>query len=83
MPLKKGTSREVIHSNVREMVKAGHPIAQAVAASYRKAGKKRPSEIGRKKKPSQERPRETRRQDDAEPQSHEKGEKSRFGYDKD
>lgn len=39
MPLKKGKSKKVISSNIREMVKAGHPQNQAIAASMRKAGK--------------------------------------------
>lgn len=34
MPLAKGKSQKVFHSNIREMVKAGHPIKQAVAAAY-------------------------------------------------
>lgn len=38
MPLQSGSSKEVIHNNIHEMVKAGHPINQAIAASYRKAG---------------------------------------------
>jgi hypothetical protein len=41
MPLKKGKSQKVVSSNIREMVKAGHPVKQAVAASLKKAGKSR------------------------------------------
>lgn len=42
MPLKKGKSEKVFKENVREMVKSGHPVKQAVAAAYaqkRKWGK--------------------------------------------
>lgn len=35
MPLEKGTSRKAFSHNVREMVAAGHPQKQAVAAAYR------------------------------------------------
>lgn len=38
MPLKPGKSKKVISENIREMVKAGHPQAQAVAASLHNAG---------------------------------------------
>jgi hypothetical protein len=41
MPLKAGRSRRVISDNIREMVAAGHPHDQAVAASLRTAGIKR------------------------------------------
>ena len=34
MPLKKGASRETREKNVKEMIKAGHPPKQAVAAAY-------------------------------------------------
>lgn len=37
MPLKSGSSRETISSNIREMVESGHPQKQAVAAALRKS----------------------------------------------
>jgi hypothetical protein len=39
MPLKEGSSEEVIKSNIEELVKAGHPQKQAVAIAMKKAGK--------------------------------------------
>jgi hypothetical protein len=39
MPLLKGSSKETIGENIREMMHAGHPQAQAIAASMRNAGK--------------------------------------------
>ena len=44
MPLMAGSSKGVVSENIREMMHAGHPQDQAVAASLHKAGK------GRKKK---------------------------------
>lgn len=41
MPLKKGSSKATISKNIAEMVKAGHPKKQAIAAAYRSAGKAR------------------------------------------
>lgn len=51
MPLSKGKSKKVISENIREMVEAGHPQKQAVAASLneaRKSGAKIPKKKGRK-----------------------------------
>jgi ribosomal protein L12E/L44/L45/RPP1/RPP2 len=45
VPLKKGTSRKVISSNIKEMMHAGHKQSQAVAAALstaRKSGAKIP-----------------------------------------
>lgn len=46
MPLKKGHSHEVISSNIHEMVKAGHPVKQAVAASLAHARKYKKMAMG-------------------------------------
>lgn len=50
MPLKKGSSKAVISRNIAEMIKAGHPKAQAIAAAYSNAGKSKKSPPKRKKK---------------------------------
>jgi hypothetical protein len=44
VPLRAGTSQETVSSNIGEMVRAGHPQKQAVAAAMRKkreSGKRR------------------------------------------
>ncbi len=49
MPLKKGKSKATISQNIREMIKAGHPKKQAVAASLNQA-RKSGAKIPRKRK---------------------------------
>jgi len=52
MPLKKGKSQKTISYNIKEMVEAGHPKKQAVAASLetaRKSGAKIPKKGGGKR----------------------------------
>lgn len=39
MPLKKGSSKAVVSSNIKEMVSAGHPQKQAVAAALNQSRK--------------------------------------------
>lgn len=41
MPLKKGSSKKVVSENIREMMAAGHPQKQAVAAAMRTARQSR------------------------------------------
>lgn len=48
MPLKKGSSRKTISSNISEMVHSGHPLKQAIAAAMHTAGKGRKDKEGKK-----------------------------------
>ena len=43
MPLMHGSSKGVVSENIREMMKAGHPQDQAIAAAMRSAGKSKKS----------------------------------------
>jgi len=48
MPLKKGKSKSVISSNIRELIISGRPKEQAVAIALNKAGKSKPKKKKRK-----------------------------------
>ena len=48
MPLRKGKSKATVGKNIREMVHAGHPQKQAVAAALSQASKSK-SKRGKKK----------------------------------
>jgi len=41
MPLRKGSSQDVISSNIGVLIREGRPKNQAIAIAYRKAGKSR------------------------------------------
>jgi hypothetical protein len=41
MPLKKGSSRETVSKNIKELRHSGRPQKQAVAIALKKAGKSR------------------------------------------
>lgn len=41
MPLKKGSSKKTIRSNIKTEIKAGKPKKQAIAIALNKAGKSR------------------------------------------
>lgn len=43
MPLQPGKSKKTVSNNIREMVAAGHPRKQAVAAALSKAFGRRPA----------------------------------------
>jgi hypothetical protein len=50
MPLKSGSSSKTVSDNIKEMVKAGYPQKQAVAAAERKADESRKGSGGKKGK---------------------------------
>jgi hypothetical protein len=45
MPLKSGRSNKVVSYNISEMMKAGHPQNQSIAAALSKAGKSRADKL--------------------------------------
>lgn len=49
MPLKKGSSRKVVSSNIRTEMKAGKPQKQAIAIAMSKAGKSKRKKKRKKK----------------------------------
>lgn len=49
MPLAPGKSQKTISHNIAEMIRAGHPRDQSIAAAYNKAGLSRALRRGAKK----------------------------------
>jgi len=47
VPLREGSSSDTISQNIKEMVHAGHPQNQAVAAAYRKARERKKGRAGK------------------------------------
>ena len=45
MPLKKGKTKEVVSSNIKELIGTGRPQKQAVAISLNSAGKSKPKHV--------------------------------------
>ena len=50
MPLKRGSDRGTVSSNISEMVRAGHPQRQAVAAALNEARRSRRRGHGSRKR---------------------------------
>lgn len=48
MPLKKGSSKKVISSNIRKEIAAGKPRDQAIAIALNSAGKSKPKKKAKK-----------------------------------
>lgn len=47
MPLKKGSSKATIASNIKELVQSGHKQKQAVAIAYKEADKSKKKKKGK------------------------------------
>jgi uncharacterized protein YoaH (UPF0181 family) len=50
MPLKRGSSDQVISENIRRMMDEGYPQNQAIAIALRNADKRRKKNKGKKKR---------------------------------
>lgn len=51
MPLKRGSSRATVKSNIATLIKEGYPPRQAVAIAYSRAGKAKKAKAKRKATP--------------------------------
>ena len=50
MPLKKGSSQDIISWNIAKLIREGYTRERAIAAAMRSAGKKKPVKKNRKPK---------------------------------
>lgn len=50
MPLKKGSSKKTISTNISELRHSGYPQKQSIAIAMSKAGKSKPKPKSKKKK---------------------------------
>jgi hypothetical protein len=48
MPLHKGSSKETVSKNIKEMMESGYPQKQAIAASLSAAGKSKNKKTAKK-----------------------------------
>jgi len=82
MPMRKGRSREVISSNIRELVHAGYPQRQAIAIAMKESRMTRKNASQRKGTPASRNPKRPRKKEWEKDVSVHRHPLDRQGYDK-